>query len=385
MKPVKKGRRLFCKRHFLIAIAVLLCGILLSRCYFAAHKKPAYLTAPVVRLSLEEVVLATGVLEASKQVDVGARVTGQLKSLKVKLGDQVKNGQLLAEIDPLLQTNTLRHEQANLALLLAKKQVQKARLQDAERIVQREQQLLAQDAISQQVFEAARLQRDIYRAELAASTAQVKQARIQVAAAQAKLDYTRIHAPVDGEVVSIVTKEGQTISAQQQTPIILILADLGKMTIKAQVSEADVIRLQPGQAVYFTMLGALDTRYEGKLSAIESTPAQGSQTQAIFYNALFEVPNPDRQLRIGMTTQVSIILNHADDVLTIPVSALGEQDQDKRYAVRVLGKDGTVQDRKVQTGINNRVNVQVLDGVQADEQVIIGEAPIKSRASDNGE
>ncbi|MFL9871539.1 macrolide transporter subunit MacA [Paraburkholderia megapolitana] len=369
-----------------IAALILIAGLCLH--FFAGDKGPQYLTAKVGRTNLENAVIATGTLQAFRQVDVGAQVSGQLKSLKVKLGDKVTKNQWLAEIDPVISENALRQAEANEQNLVAQKRSAAAQLVQAELAFKRQQQMLPDDSTSRQDYETAQANLGVQRASIASFDAQIRAARIQIETAQANLGYTRIVAPMDGEVVAIVTQEGQTVIAQQQAPVILKLADLDTMTVKAQVSEADVIRIHPGQTAYFTILGEADKRYYGKLRAVEPAPQNFADSQsslggigggsskpnaAVFYNALFEVPNPGHLLRISMTAQVNVLLGTASNALNIPVAALGDKNKDGTYPVRVLDRDNQVDTRKVRTGINNNVNVEVLSGLKEGERVIIGE------------
>lgn len=370
-----------------IVIAVVVVAVLLIVLHFAfPGNKAHYETAKVERGKLESVVLATGTLRPYREVDVGAQVSGQLKSLNVKLGDHVKKGQLLAEIDPVLSINDLHVKQSQLDSLKAQKLSDEAQLQKAKLEYARQQQMLAQDATPRQTMEDAKAGLSLQQANLAQINAQIKQAEIDVDSAKAKLGYTRIVAPMDGEVVAVVTKEGQTVVAAQQAPVILKLADLNTMTVRAQIPEADVIRLHPGQTAYFTILGAPDQRHYGKLRAIEPAPDSYAQSQsgaassqnsntAVFYNALFDVPNKDGKLRIDMTAQVSFVLQAADDALTIPVAALGEEGKDHLYPVRVLDASGRAQTRKVRIGIDNNVKAQVLSGLKQGERVVISDMP----------
>jgi macrolide-specific efflux system membrane fusion protein len=368
--------------------------VVVSLAAFAWHslapdKRPQYLTAKVERGDLESAVLATGSLQAFQQIDVGAQVSGQLKSLKVQLGDKVKRGEWLAELDPVLSQNALRQAETNEQSLAAQKRATAAQLAQAELAFRRQQQMLPDDATSRQEYEAAKAALDVQRANLASLDAQIRAARIQTETAQANLGYTRIVAPMDGEVVAIVTQEGQTVIAQQQAPVILKLADLDTMTVKAQVSEADVIRVHPEQTAYFTILGEPDTRYYGKLRAIEPAPQNFLDAQnalggsgggssrpntAVFYNALFEVPNPGHRLRISMTAQVGVLLGTARQALIMPVAALGAKAPDGRYAVRVLDAGDKIVTRQVRTGLNDNVRIEVRAGLKAGERVVIGDA-----------
>jgi macrolide-specific efflux system membrane fusion protein len=375
-------------------VLVTLLSALAAYRYFGANDAPPYLTAQVVRADLEDAVLAAGTLYGHRQVDVGAQVSGQLKALKVELGDQVEAGQLLAEIDPTLLEHALKQAEAEERSLRAQRSATEARMRLASLALARERELWGREATSREALERAQAQWQIERANLDEVDARWKRARIEVDKAKANAGYTRIVAPMSGEVVAIVTRQGQTVIAEQQAPVILKLAALDTMTVKAQVSEADILRVEPGQRVHFTVLGDPDTRYEGTVRAIEPAPQDfaepsgssvgsgggtsgGSPSRggaAVFYNALFEVPNPGHRLRISMTAQVSIVQGTAKDTLVVPSSALGAKSADGKVAVRVLADNGVVQARQVQVGMNNHVKAQVLSGLREGERVIVGEA-----------
>ncbi|RON51640.1 macrolide transporter subunit MacA [Pseudomonas frederiksbergensis] len=365
----------------IVSVLVVVAGLI----FYSAQspgKPPEYLTATVERGDIENAVLAAGILQGIKQVDVGAQVSGQLKSLKVKLGDKVTKGQWLAEIDPVVLQNALRQSQVNEENLVAKKRATAAQLKDAKATYDRYKKLQPDDAISKQEYETAESNYDVQNANLVSLDAQIKDARIQIETARVNLAYTHIVAPIDGYVVGVVTQEGQTVIAQQLAPILLKLADLDTMTVKAQVSEADVIHITPGQEVYFTILGESEKRYYAKLRGTEPAPQNFLETQAsgttkqntaVFYNGLFDVPNPDHRLRISMTAQVRIVLDKAKDVLTIPVAALGSKNGDGSFPVRVLDAEGQAQMRNVKTGINNNVRAEIKEGLAEGDKVVIGE------------
>jgi macrolide-specific efflux system membrane fusion protein len=344
-------------------------------------EKPVYLTSPVIRADLENAVLATGVLQGVKQVDVGAQVSGQLKSLKVEIGDQVTKGQWLAEIDPVILKNELLVAQAAQDNLIAQQLAAQAKLEEATLTFRRQQALLPHQATSQQEYTIAKRQWQTQQAEVKALQAQIRQAKVKVASALANLAYTRILAPMDGEVVSITTLEGQTVIATQSAPTILKLADLSTITVKAQVSEADVIRIYKGQPVYFTILGEPDKKYHGKLRQIQPSPEEINK--AMFFNALFDVPNPDRKLRLNMTAQVSIVLDHIKQALVIPAMALGDKEKDGRYPVRVFNPDNSVSLRHIKIGVNNNVQVQVLEGLRENEKVITSQSDSSDTSGHN--
>lgn len=370
-------------RYALLALALLLLAGAIKWIFFPAPTKPDFVTATAALADLEQAVLATGTVQASKQVSVGAQASGQIKSLKVALGETVKKGQLVAEIDSLTQQNNLRNTEAGLANVQAQLLVQKATLKQAELTYQREKILLAADASARATFEAADAALQTARAQVGAAQSQIAQAQVAVSTARLNLGYTQILAPIDGVVVALVAQEGQTVNANQSTPTLLKLARLDTITVKAQISEADVVRVKPGQKVYFTILGAPDKRYATTLRTVEPAPdsiltdtnaATTTSASAIYYNGLLDVPNPEGLLRISMTAQVNIVLNEAKQVLSIPSAALGERDREGRSTVRVVDSAGQAAPRSVKVGLNNNVNAQILDGLAVGERVVVGEA-----------
>lgn len=358
---------------------------------FRDDKQPAYMTAPVARGDIEITVLASGTVESSNLVSVGAQVSGQLKSLQVELGDTVKAGQLVAEIDSLPQQNTLRTRTAALEASRAQKQAKEASLRLAELAFQRQGEMLRGDAASQEDFDSAEANLNVIRAELIALDAQIEQAKIAVDTARLDLGYTMITSPIDGVVVAIVTKEGQTVNANQSAPTIIKVARLDRMTIKVEISEADVIRVQPGQKVYFTILGEPDSRYPAQLRFIEPAPesitSEGASSSsaasgtAIYYMGILDVPNDEGKLRIAMTAQVYIVLAEARDVLTIPAAALGDWDEEGRHRVRVETAPNSYEERQVRIGLNNNVRAEVLEGLHKGDRVAIGEQAVAPDAT----
>lgn len=375
-------------RYTVAAVVVVALAAAVRHFYFSAPKPAQFVTATVATMDLEDAVLATGTVQAFKQVSVGAQVSGQIKILHVKLGDTVKKGQPVAEIDSTTQQNNLRNAQAGLENVRAQLAAQQVALIQAELSYKRQKELLDADAGSRQDFEAAEATRNTTRANIGALQAQIRQAGITAETAQVNLGYTKIASPIDGVVVALVAQQGQTVNANQTTPTIIKVAQLDTVTIKSQISEADVVKVQAGQPVYFTILGEPDRRYDATLRTVEPAPdsiltdttssssssSASTSTTAIYYNGLFDVPNPDGKLRISMTAQVSIVRAQAKDAVAIPSAALGRRERDGSYTVRVLDADGNAQPRKIKVGMNNNVNAQVTEGLVAGDKVVLGEA-----------
>lgn len=362
-----------------VFVSLLFLAVLLAGGFWWRHSSaPTYQTVAVKHADIEDKVSASGVLQPVRKVDVGAQVSGQLQKLHVQLGQAVKKGDLLATVDASIAGNDLLNMEATLEQQAAQRESKQSDLDQAERELARQSAMLASDAASRSDVELAENKLKMLKGDLRALEAQIRQTQTSIASARTKLGYTRIAAPMDGEVVNITAQEGQTLISAQQAPTIMTLARLDTMMVKAQVSEADVARLRPGQAVYFTTLGDAEVRHSGKLRVVQPTPEKINN--AIFYNALFDVPNAKRELWTDMTVLVSLILNEVKHVLIVPVVALGEKDNEGRYTVRVLNADGTISQRKIRIGLNDHINAQILEGLTEGEPVITAEKSLPTKA-----
>jgi macrolide-specific efflux system membrane fusion protein len=379
------------KRFLTIAgvIAAVLVVLAIWLLFFNKPKRPELVTQPAAIGNVEKTVLASGTLEPFEQVNVGAQVSGQVTKLAVELGDEVKAGDLIADIDSQKQKNDLATAAAALNNQKAQRASAMASLAQAQSNFTRQQTLYQADAGSKADYESAVQQLKAAQASLDAAKSQIDQATISVNTANVNLGYTRILAPMNGTVIAIITKQGQTVNANQSAPTIVVLGQLNKMTVKAEISEADVIRIKSGMKVYFTTLGDPDKKYYATLRSVEPAPTDftGDTTttntsSAIYYYGLFDVDNPDGTLRPEMTAQVYIVLEGANNVLTIPSAALGRKGKDGSYTVRVVGKDKTKPEPvKVKIGINDGTNVQILSGLKAGQQVVIASASGSSTSS----
>lgn len=373
----------------LLALALAGAGGYYAWQHYFTTQPPALLTAKVTRGDVEETVLASGILKPSRLVAVGAQVSGRITSVAVALGQEVKAGDLIAEIDSVTQENALKIAEAALATTRAQRREREVTLALNEQTLERYRQMLARRAVSQAEYDTAAAAVTAASAQIEALDAQIAQAEVGIRTAEANLGYTRITAPIDGTVLSVVSQEGQTVNANQSTPTIVILGQLDTMTVRAEISEADVVSVRQGQDLWFTILGEPERRYAAVLQSIEPAPesirsdssiataasaSSSSSTGAIYYNGVFDVPNPEGRLRTYMTAQVHIVLGRAAGVLTVPAAALGQRDADGRYGVRVLGADGRIERRKVRIGLNDKVTAEVTEGLSEDDVVVTGQA-----------
>lgn len=279
---------------------------------------------------IENAVTAAGFLQPSEYVDVGAQVSGQLEALHVDVGDIVKAGDLLAEIDATVQFNRVAASRASLQGLEAQLSAKQAALQLAEANARRQTRLMDDDATTESDFDNAMNNLASAQSSLTQLQSQIAQSKAGLASDEAQLGYTKIFAPAAGTVVTINMKVGQTLNNNQQTPIVLRIADLSTMTVEAQVSEADVTKLTPGMEVYFTTLGGGARRWYGTLRQILPTPTV--LNSVVLYTALFDADNADKTLFSNMTAQIFFVTSSARNVVKVPVGALTYADNAGRPA-----------------------------------------------------
>lgn len=380
--------------------------ILASIWLFFFKKNPTaeqYITTAVARGDIENLVTATGILQPVNYVDVGAQVSGQLKKLHVAIGQEVKAGDLLAEIDATVYKAKVDGIRAQLLNQKAQLQDKQAQLTLAKIRVNRQQNLQKDEATTQDSVQAAEASYQSANAQVNVVQAQIQQTEFSLRVEEANLAYARIYAPMNGTVVSITSRQGQTLNTNQQSPTIMRISDLSIMTVQAQVSEADVGKLRVDMPVYFTTLGGKDYRWHSNLNRIQPTPEISNSV--VLYSALFDVPNEKRKLMTQMSAQVFFVASQAKDILTIPASAINfqlpiknnekekkdnltnsetdkktrkykespaEGAQPKPAIVQVMDARGNVSERKVLLGVGNRVQVQVLEGLVEGEKVVSG-------------
>lgn len=338
-----------------------------------SKEKEAASYVRVTRGSLQEGVSAQGKLEPKEYVDVGVQVSGQLKELHVDIGTIVKKGDLIAELDPLSYESIVAADEAKLNSLKAQVQQQKAQEELDASQLKRSEALIKVKAVSQDELETKTTALKVTQATIQSLEAQAAEAQANLEKDKINLGYTKIYAPMDGVVSDQIAREGQTLNANQTTPTIVQLADLNVMTVRAQVAEADVMRLKSGMEASFAPLGAQDRRWKGVVRQILPTPQVVNDV--VLYDALIDVDNTDRQLMNGMSVQVSFEVARAENVLILPASALGRRVQDRDdekgrvYQVKVR-KNGALDERMVYVGLMTRSQAEIRDGLSEGEEVL---------------
>jgi macrolide-specific efflux system membrane fusion protein len=361
-------------RRWLASIALF--GVLAAAFgwYFlgSAGDDPAnYRTQAVIKGDLEKTVTALAQVRPKTFVDVGTQVSGQLRKVEVEIGDTVKQGQLLAQIDPTVYQTRVLADRAKIDNLKAQLDQARAQLVLDQAREERARSLFSTNATSKDAFELATANFKINQAKIAGFEAQIKEMEATLAGDEANLNYTKIFAPQAGTVVDQIAFEGQTLNANQTAPIIVRIADLDIMTVWSQVAEADVPRITAGMPVYFTTLGSPDKRYTATVRQVLPTPQ--TVNDVILYNVLIDVPNKERELMTNMTAQVFFVLGSVKDALLVPVAALRPSQRDKgAFTVRVL-ENGAVKMKRVTVGLQDRNLAEIKSGLKEGEQVVVGQ------------
>lgn len=377
-------------RRALLVIACLIPFIAVAAWQVLPPGRDTLTTVTVTRGSIENSVTALGTLQPRRYVDVGAQASGQIRKIHVEAGDQVEEGQLLVEIDPSTQKAKLDASRYAIENLKAQLQEQKAQHELARQKYQRQQRLTAANATREEDVQTAKAELSATQARVDMFQAQILQAQASLRSDEAELGYTRIYAPMTGTVVAVDARVGQTLNAQQQTPLILRIAKLSPMTVWAEVSEADIGHVKPGMTAYFTTLSGGNRRWTSTVRQILPIPpkplneTQGSGSpnstsksgsgRVVLYTVLLDVDNSDNALMAEMTTQVFFVASQVKDALTAPVAALSGTANANQQIAQVVGKNGRIEQRQVQVGISDRLRVQVLDGLSEGDHLLIGPA-----------
>ena len=340
-------------------------------------QETTYLTESVTRGDVEKTVVASGSVESVNEVDVGAQASGKITKLYVKLGQEIKKGEMIADIDSTTQINTLNTKKAALVSYQAQLKAKKTAYDVALSSYNRLSKLYTQKATSLDSLNTAKSTLDNAKAEMEAIEANIKQAEIEVNTAETNVGYTKITAPMDGTVISVPVSEGQTVNANQTTPTIVTIADLSKMKIKPEISEGDITKVKAGQEVSFTILSDSQTVYHSVIDSVDpantttsdssstsssTSSSSSSTTSAIYYYA---------NVRIGMTTENNIKIANAKDVLL--VSNMAIQKRDGKSFVNVLNDKNQPEQREVETGVQNDFHTEIKSGLNEGEKVIVSQ------------
>ena len=292
-------------------------------------------TSPLTRGDIVDTVGASGTVQAVNTVQVGSQVSGNIQWLGADFNSIVKRGQVIARLDPSLFDAQMQQARANLAqtqanLLKARSDLERSKVQLADALQKygRAKELAAKSLLPQSDLDSAKFAVDTAQASLASQEATVTQAQAAVSQSQASLnqnqvnlDHTVITAPIDGIVTQRSVDVGQTVAASMQAPTLFVIAaDLTKMQVNANIDEADVGRIRPGQRVTFRVDAYPTEQFDGTVTQIRLQPVVVSNVTS--YGTIIAVPNPDLKLKPGMTTTLRVEVAHHADVLRVPNVAI---------------------------------------------------------------
>jgi len=349
-------------------------------------EKVEFITKKAKKGSFSKKVDATGEIFATELIDVGAQVSGQIKKLYVKLGDQVKKGDMIASIDSSTQQNSIDNKEAQLAIYKAQLESAKVALNIAKTQFDRENALFSKNATSKQEFESAKNTYSANSAKIKELEAQIKQTNIELSTAKINLGYTKITAPRDGTVVSVQVEEGQTVNANQTTPTIVNIANLSHVKMKMQIAEGDITKIKVGTPVEYSILSEPTKKFQTTVSSIDpglttlsdgsygsssssksSYSSSSSSSSAVYYYAQSIVDNKDGILRIGMTTQNELLIANVEDAIIVP--SIGIKKDENGTFVYLL-KDGKPVKTAVKTGIKDNLDTQIISGINEGDEII---------------
>ena len=373
-----------------ILIILLILGVggyfIYDKFFKVKDEKVEFITKKAKKGSFSKKVDATGEIFATELIDVGAQVSGQIKKLYVKLGDQVKKGDMIASIDSSTQQNSIDNKEAQLAIYKAQLESAKVALNIAKTQFDREKALFAKNATSKQEFESAKNTYSANSAKIKELEAQIKQTNIELSTAKINLGYTKITAPRDGTVVSVQVEEGQTVNANQTTPTIVNIADLSRVKMKMQIAEGDITKIKVGTPVEYSILSEPTKKFQTTVSSIDpglttlsdgsygsssssksSYSSSSSSSSAVYYYAQSIVDNKDGILRIGMTTQNELLIANVKDAIIVP--SIGIKKDENGTFVYVL-KDGKPVKTAVKTGIKDNLDTQIISGINESDEII---------------
>jgi HlyD family secretion protein len=282
---------------------------------------PTYSQAQLRRGPIRAVVSATGTLNPINTVQVGSQVSGSIQYLHADFNDQVKQGQIIAQIDPALFVARRAEAQANLKSAEAARDKAWISVLDTEREYERQAGLYKKKLVAESILDTARFAYESAQVEHRVKAASVDQARAALEREQVNLDYTTIYAPIDGVVISRNVDVGQTVAASLQAPTLFTIAnDLTRMQVEADVDEAFIGQVQEGQPVSFTVFAYARRLFSGSVAQVRLQPKV--EAGVVKYNCIIHVDNTDLALKPGMTATVSIEVAHQSNVLTVPSAAL---------------------------------------------------------------
>jgi HlyD family secretion protein len=434
---MEKRRKKYLITAIVLVALILIGGFLFARVMGPGGSNSKFKTVKVERGEISSSVTATGTINPVITVLVGSQVSGTIKALYADFNSQVKEGQVVAQIDASIFEAQVEQGRANVLraqadLLNAQSNLENAKANlakaevgvlDTKRTLDRNKPLLEKNLIAQATLDTAQTnydtaiaQRDIAKAQvesaksqMESSKAQVEQAKASLKVAETNLRYTTIRSPVQGTVIARNVDVGQTVAASLQAPTLFTIAkDLTRMQVNANVSEADIGRIARGEEAIFTVDAYPERKFHGKVSEVRNAPI--TIQNVVTYDVIIEVENKDLKLKPGMTANVSVLIDRKERVLKIPNAALrfrpasakttegGEKRKEGLKQVKpltgeegrpgrvwVLSQEGKPVEIAIVLGITNGTFSEVTSGnLKEGMEVIVEETSNKKSSAQSG-
>lgn len=379
----------------LLVLVALVWGVGACRGGENASTSPAYAVATIERGELAASVSATGALSPLITVQVGSQVSGRIHRLHADFNSRVRSGDLIAEIEPSLFEAEVAQAEANLRSAEAALGKAEVAVRDKQRQLDRLVKLQKDRVVSESEFDAVRFARDAAQMEQKAAEAAVGQRRAALELARVSLAHTKIHAPIDGVVISRDVDVGQTVAASLQAPTLFVIAqDLAHMQIETEVDEAFIGQIREGQPVSFRVFAYPDRVFEGRLAQVRLNPKV--ESGVVLYNCVIQVDNPDLALKPGMTATVAIETERRRNVLKVPSAALRyvpeplpeeaeslREELERGEAILWSPDRDGLRPLKVRTGLVGEEETEVRgDGIEEGMEVAVPETRKQTSASD---
>ena len=332
-------------------------------------KPAAPATAKVTRRDFSSSVLATGAVKSrvGSEVKVGARVSGKVVRLYANIGDSVKKGQVIAELEKEDLTAKVERNQADLAVAEARIADVEARLKLAEIQYRRQEKLIVDDFTSQDAVDSAAKELAVNRAGLDLARRQVESARAALKESGANLGYATITASIPGVIASVSTQEGETVAAGLNAPVFVTILDLKRLQVDAFVDEVDIGKVKVGQKAVFTVDSFPAREFEGKVVAVY--PKAVLQENVVNYDVVIEITSPfEGILKPDMTASVIIMLGKRPDVLAVPAEAV---KRERGKTLLYILTDGRAEPREVKTGWKDGPWIEIAGGVEEGQTVLL--------------
>ncbi len=371
------------KKRYIITGAVLLALIIGGVSYKALKSKVRYITKPIQKCTITQVVEASGTINPVNTVSVGSTVSGLIQDIYVDFNSQVKKGQILAQIDPRNFEATVQQNEAQIANAQANVARLKAVVDYDKMMYERYKNLYAKNFVAKSELDQYKSTYYADVAQMNAAQAQVNQYRANLKTAQTNLGYTQIIAPVDGTIVSREIDVGQPVAASFQAPQLFTIAqDLTKMQIEVSVSEADIGKVQDGQDVTYTLDGYPDSVFKGKVTQVRISPTTVSNV--VTYTVIVDVKNDDLKLIPGMTANVSIITDKSENVMCAPSIALkfNPNTDGTRYKTQGIWIMEKKRPKRIniETGASDDTNTEIISQqLKEGDRVIVDSSLSKSK------